>query len=111
MYKLLKQSGRARRGVFETVHGTVQTPAFMNVATCGAIKGGLSAPDLKDIGCQVQLCNTYHLHLRPGDEIVKQLGGVRKFTRFDGPGAYRQRRISGFLPRETPFDKGGRGLL
>ena len=85
MYKLLKQSGRARRGVFETVHGTVQTPAFMNVATCGAIKGGLSAPDLKDIGCQVQLCNTYHLHLRPGDEIVKQLGGVRKFTRFDGP--------------------------
>lgn len=85
MYKLLKQSGRARRGVFETVHGTVQTPAFMNVATCGAIKGGLSAPDLKDIGCQVQLCNTYHLHLRPGDEIVKQLGGVRKFTRFEGP--------------------------
>lgn len=85
MYKLLKQEGFARRGEFETVHGTVQTPAFMNVATAGAIKGGVSAYDLKDIGCQVQLCNTYHLHVRPGDTLIKELGGLHSFTGFDGP--------------------------
>lgn len=85
MYKLIKTEGQARRGEFHTVHGTVQTPAFMNVATAGAIKGAVSALDLKEIKCQVQLCNTYHLHLRPGDEVVKKLGGVRKFTRWDGP--------------------------
>ncbi len=85
MYKLIKKEGRARRGSFETVHGTVQTPAFMNVATAGAIKGALSAYDLKDINCQVQLCNTYHLHLRPGDKLVRKLGGLHKFTGFDGP--------------------------
>ena len=85
MYKLIKKEGSARRGEFTTVHGIVQTPAFMNVATCGAIRGAVSALDLKDIGCQVQLCNTYHLHLRPGDENVKKLGGIRKMTRWDGP--------------------------
>lgn len=85
MYKLLKNEGKARRGEFVTPHGTVQTPAFMNVATCGAIKGGVSALDLKNIKCQVQLCNTYHLHLRPGDKNVKELGGLHKFTRWDGP--------------------------
>ena len=85
MYKLIKNEGKARRGEFVTVHGTVQTPAFMNVATCGAIKGAVSAYDLQDIHCQVQLCNTYHLHLRPGDKLVKELGGIREFTRFDGP--------------------------
>ena len=85
MYKLIKTEGTARRGEFTTVHGTVQTPAFQNVATCGAIKGGLSAYDLKDIDCQVQLCNTYHLHLRPGDKLVKELGGIHKFTGWDGP--------------------------
>ena len=84
-YKLLKQEGLARRGEFKTVHGTAQTPAFMNVATCGAIKGGLSAYDLTDLHCQIQLCNTYHLHLRPTDKIVKQLGGLHKFTGFNGP--------------------------
>ena len=84
-YRLLKQRGHARRGVFETVHGTVQTPAFMNVATAGAIKGGLSAFDLKDIRAQVMLCNTYHLHLRPGDKVVADLGGLHKFTRWNGP--------------------------
>lgn len=84
-YKLIKQCGRARRGSFETVHGTVQTPAFMNVATCGAIKGAVSALDLKQIKCQVQLCNTYHLHLRPGDKNIKALGGLHKFTRWDRP--------------------------
>ena len=85
MYKLIKKNGRARRGEFETVHGSVQTPAFMNVATAGAIKGALSAYDLKSINCQVQLCNTYHLHLRPGDDLVKEFGGLHKFTGFDGP--------------------------
>lgn len=85
MFKLIKTENNARRGEFVTVHGTIQTPAFMNVATCGAIKGGVSALDLKDIKCQVQLCNTYHLHLRPGDTKVKQLGGLHKFTRWNGP--------------------------
>ncbi len=85
MYKLIKTEGFARRGEFKTVHGTVQTPAFQNVATCGAIKGGLSAYDLKDIDCQVQLCNTYHLHVRPGDKLIKNLGGLHKFTGWNGP--------------------------
>ena len=85
MYKLISKSNTARRGEFVTPHGTIQTPAFMNVATCGAIKGGVSALDLKKIKCQVQLCNTYHLHLRPGDKTVKKLGGLHKFTRWDGP--------------------------
>jgi len=85
MYTLIKQENKARRGVFKTVHGTVQTPAFMNVATAAAIKGGVSAYDLKDIKCQVMLSNTYHLHLRPGDQVVKQMGGIHKFTGWDGP--------------------------
>ena len=84
-YKLLKQEHNARRGEFKTVHGTVQTPAFQNVATAGAIKGGLSAHDLKDIGAQVMLCNTYHLHLRPGDKLVADMGGLHRFTRWNGP--------------------------
>ena len=84
-YTLLKQEHNARRGEFKTVHGTVQTPAFQNVATAGAIKGGLSAQDLKDIGAQVMLCNTYHLHLRPGDKLVADMGGLHKFTRWNGP--------------------------
>ena len=85
MFKLIKTENHARRGELVTPHGTVQTPAFMNVATCGAIKGALSALDLKDIKCQVQLCNTYHLHLRPGDGNVKALGGLHRFTRWEGP--------------------------
>lgn len=84
-YRLIKTEHDARRGEFETVHGTVQTPAFMNVATAAAIKGGLSALDLKEIRCQVMLCNTYHLHLRPGDKLVAEMGGLHKFTRWDGP--------------------------
>ena len=86
MYKLLKQEGTARRGEFETVHGTVQTPAFMNVATQAAIKGGVSALDLKEnLKTQVMLCNTYHLHLRPTDKRVKELGGLHKMTGWNGP--------------------------
>ncbi len=85
MYKLIKNEGTARRGEFETVHGTVQTPAFMNVATCGAIKGAVDAYDLENIHCQVMLSNTYHLHLRPGDEKVKALGGLHQMTGWKGP--------------------------
>lgn len=85
MYKLLKEEGHARRGMFETPHGTVQTPVFMNVGTQGAIKGALSARDLKEIGCQVELSNTYHLHVRPGDALIKELGGLHKFMTWDGP--------------------------
>ena len=85
MYTLKKQEGHARRGEFETPHGTVQTPVFMNVGTAAAIKGALSAADLKAIGCQIELSNTYHLHLRPGDEIVKTMGGLHKFMTWDRP--------------------------
>ena len=85
MYKLIKQEGNARRGEFTTPHGKVQTPAFMNVATAAAIKGGVSTADLREVGCQVMLCNTYHLHLRPGDKIVHNMGGLHKFTNWDRP--------------------------
>ena len=85
MYKLIINIGTARRGEFTTVHGKVQTPAFMNVATAGAIKGALSAQDLEDIRCQVMLSNTYHLHLRPTDKVVKQMGGLHKFTTWKKP--------------------------
>ncbi len=85
MYKLIKNVGTARRGEFTTVHGTVQTPAFMNVATAGAIKGALSTKDLEDIRCQVMLSNTYHLHLRPTDKVVREMGGLHKFTNWKKP--------------------------
>lgn len=85
MFELLKTEGTARRGVFTCAHGTVQTPVFMNVGTQGAIKGALSAADLKNIGCQVELSNTYHMHLRPGDKIVHDMGGLHKFMTWDGP--------------------------
>lgn len=79
MYKLIKTEGNARRAEFKTVHGTFQTPAFMNVGTAAAIKGGISSHDLMDLKCQVELCNTYHLHIRPGDKVIKQMGGLHKF--------------------------------
>ena len=85
MFKVIKQEGRARRGEFTCPHGTVQTPVFMNVGTQAAIKGGLSAKDLRNIGCQVELSNTYHLHVRPGDDVIRQMGGLHKFMRWDGP--------------------------
>ena len=85
MFELLSTQGRARRGVFTCPHGTAQTPVFMNVGTQGAIKGAVSAPDLKELGCQIELSNTYHLHLRPGDEVVRQLGGLHRFMGWDGP--------------------------
>ena len=85
MYTLIKQEGRARRGEFSTPHGTVQTPVFMNVGTSGAIKGALSARDLYEIGCQIELSNTYHLHVRPGDELIRAMGGLHRFMTWDGP--------------------------
>ena len=85
MFTLLKKEGSARRGVFETVHGTIQTPFFMNVGTAAAIKGGISSVDLVDLKCQVELCNTYHLHLRPGDELIHTMGGLHKFMHWKKP--------------------------
>ncbi|MBQ9134679.1 MAG: tRNA guanosine(34) transglycosylase Tgt [Lachnospiraceae bacterium] len=85
MYKLLKQEGRAKRGEFTTVHGVIQTPVFMNVGTVAAIKGAVSTEDLEGIKTQVELSNTYHLHVRPGDKIIKQMGGLHKFMSWDKP--------------------------
>ena len=85
MFTLLKTEGRARRGELTCAHGTAQTPVFMNVGTQGAIKGAVSAHDLKEIGCQIELSNTYHLHLRPGDALVKEMGGLHRFMQWDGP--------------------------
>ncbi len=85
MFTLLKKENKARRGTLETVHGTVQTPCFMNVGTVGAIKGGISSPDLENLKCQVELCNTYHLHLRPTDKVVKEMGGLHKFMNWKRP--------------------------
>ena len=85
MYKILKQEGRAKRAEFKTVHGTIQTPVFMNVGTIAAIKGAVATSDLENIKTQVQLSNTYHLHVRPGDKIVKQLGGLHKFMSWEKP--------------------------
>ena len=85
MFKILNKDGNAKRGEFHTVHGVIQTPVFMNVGTAAAIKGAVSTVDLKEIGCQVQLSNTYHLHVRPGDDVVKELGGLHKFMNWDRP--------------------------
>ena len=86
MFQVQKTEGRARRGKFSCAHGgTVETPVFMNVATQAAIKGGVSAWDLENVGCQIALCNTYHLHLRPGDDLIRTLGGLHAFMRWDGP--------------------------
>ena len=85
MFTLLNQEGRARRGTFKTVHGTIQTPVFMNVGTSAAIKGAVSSLDLKDVGCQVELSNTYHLHVRPGNDLIRDMGGLHKFMNWDRP--------------------------
>lgn len=85
MYELLKQEGRAKRGIFHTVHGDIQTPVFMNVGTCAAIKGAVSTDDLRGIKTQVELSNTYHLHVRPGDLLIKKLGGLHRFMAWDRP--------------------------
>ena len=84
-FTLLKTEGKARRGRFETVHGTIETPVFMNVGTSAAIKGGISTQDLKEVNCQVELSNTYHLHIRPGDDLIRDMGGLHKFFNWDRP--------------------------
>lgn len=84
-YEVLKTEGRAKRARMMTVHGVIETPVFMNVGTAAAIKGGISSPELHELGTQVELCNTYHLHVRPGDEVVRKMGGLRKFMAWDGP--------------------------
>ena len=85
LYKILNTDGMAKRAEFKTVHGTIQTPVFMNVGTLGVIKGAVSTIDLEKINCQVELSNTYHLHIRPGDEIIKKLGGIHKFMNWQKP--------------------------
>ena len=85
MFEVIKQEGKARRGVFTCAHGTVQTPVFMNVGTQGAIKGGISAADLEQIGCQIELSNTYHLHVRPGDDLIQRRGGLHSFITWNKP--------------------------
>ena len=85
MFELLKKEGKARRGRFHTVHGVIETPVFMNVGTSAAVKGGISTKDLEEIGCQVELSNTYHLHIRPGDDLIYRMGGLHKFFNWDKP--------------------------
>ena len=85
MFKVLKKEGKARRGHFESVHGRAETPVFMNVGTSAAIKGGISTRDLEEVGCQVELSNTYHLHIRPGDELIRKVGGIHKFFNWQRP--------------------------
>lgn len=85
MFRIIKKHNKARRGFFTTVHGTVQTPAFMNVGTSAAIKGGVSSYDLEDLKCQIELCNTYHLHIRPGDKLIRELGGLHQFMGWNKP--------------------------
>ena len=85
MYKIWKRDGSAKRGELRTVHGVIQTPVFMNVGTVAAIKGAVSTEDLEGIGTQVQLSNTYHLHVRPGDQVVKKMGGLHRFMSWDRP--------------------------
>lgn len=85
MFKVLKTEGDARRGHMDTVHGPIETPVFMNVGTCAAIKGGVSAPELQELNCQVELSNTYHLHIRPGDKLIRDMGGLHKFMNWDKP--------------------------
>lgn len=85
MYKIIAEDKKAKRGQFETVHGTIETPVFMNVGTLAAIKGAVSSMDLKEIGCQVELSNTYHLHVRPGDDVVRDMGGIHRFMNWDRP--------------------------
>ena len=85
LFDLIKTEGKARRGRMTTVHGVIETPVFMNVGTSAAIKGGISSMDLKEINCQVELSNTYHLHIRPGDKLIRELGGLHKFMNWDKP--------------------------
>jgi hypothetical protein len=111
IFTLLKTEGKARHGRFVTPHGTVETPVFMNVGTQAAIKGGLSSYDLKNIGCQIELSNTYHLHLRPGEEVIRRPGRTSPVYGLGRPNSDRQRWISGVFSRQTEGYRGGRGVV
>ena len=111
MYTVLKQEGRAKRARMETVHGTIETPVFMNVGTAAAIKGAVSTVDLHEIKTQVELSNTYHLHVRPGDKVVKQLGGLHKFMNWDRPILTDSGGFQVFSPGQAAPDQGGRSLF
>ena len=104
MFELIKKEKAARRGIMHTVHGDIQTPVFMNVGTSAAIKGGVSTADLKEIKCQVELSNTYHLCIRPGDDLIYKMGGIHKFFNWAEP-VSRQRRISGVFSCKASQDK------
>lgn len=110
MYELLKQEGRAKRGVFHTVHGDIQTPVFMNVGTVAAIKGAVSTEDLEQIKCQVELSNTYHLHVRTGDKLIREVGGLHKFMSWNRP-ILTVPAVSGVLPGRPAQDQGGGRLF
>ena len=109
MYKLIKRDGNAKRGEFHTVHGVIQTPVFMNVGTAAAIKGAVSTEDLQQIGTQVELSNTYHLHVRPGDQVVKKMGGLHKFMGQTDPD--RLRWISGIFAGGSSKDQRRRRIF
>ena len=111
MYKLLKKDGRAKRAEVTTVHGTIQTPVFMNVGTAAAIKGAVSTDDLQQIKTQVQLSNTYHLHVRPGDKLIKDLGGLHRFMVWDKPILTDSGRIPGIFPGRTEKNQRGRRTI
>ena len=110
-YTLMKTEGRAKRAQFETVHGTIQTPVFMNVGTVGAIKGAVSTMDLKDIGTQVELSNTYHLHVRPGDKLIKAVWRTSQVYELGQTDSYGFRRIPGVFPGRTSQDQGRRRIF
>ena len=110
-YQILAKDGRAKRAVVETVHGTIQTPVFMNVGTVGAIKGAVSTDDLRGIGTQVELSNTYHLHVRTGDKLIKELGGLHKFMNWDRPILTDSGGFQVFSLGRPPQDQGGGRLL
>lgn len=111
MFKVLKTDGVARRGEFHTPHGVIQSPFFMNVGTSAAIKGGISSLDLKDLKCQVELCNTYHLHVRPGDDIIYKMGGLHKFMNWDRPILTDSGGFQVFSACEAQKDKGGGSIF
>ena len=131
-YQVITKDGRAKRAQMETVHGTIQTPVFMNVGTVGAIKGAVSTDDLRQIGTQVELSNTYHLHVRTGDKLIKEYGGLHQFMNWDKPiltdsggfqvfadhplhglvaDPYRLRRFPGIFPYRSAQDQGRRRIL
>ena len=110
-YRILTTEGRAKRAEFHTVHGVIQTPVFMNVGTVAAIKGAVSTEDLEGIGTQVELSNTYHLHVRPGDDVVKKLGGLHKFMSWNKPILTDSGGFQVFFPGHPAEDQRGRGVL